>query len=173
MHTVKQDLAKHSPWKVTAEFKDKENEAISRNLNHGNLVYLGGDCEAHEGMIPRSVRLIFATCNELKSKGWTYKIEASFLEIYNEQIRDLLGNGSTNHEIRLVNNEVVVTNLRVSIVFCIRQQVNLDFDFNNSQSMPILKENVKGSPKIIFQKYLSPLPISPYRAPYSLERGRR
>lgn len=67
-------------------------------------------------MIPRSVRLIFATCNDLKSKGWTYKIEASFLEIYNEQIRDLLGNGNTNHEIRLVNNEVVVTNLRVSTI---------------------------------------------------------
>jgi len=76
----------------------------------------GGDSDADEGMIPRSVRLIFATCNDLKSKGWTYKIEASFLEIYNEQIRDLLGNGSTNHEIRLVNNEVVVTNLRVEEV---------------------------------------------------------
>lgn len=76
----------------------------------------GGDSDANEGMIPRSVRLIFATCNELKSKGWTYKIEASFLEIYNEQIRDLLGNGSSNHEIRLVNNEVVVTNLRIEEV---------------------------------------------------------
>merc|ERR1712071_349276 len=76
----------------------------------------GGDCNANEGMIPRSVRLIFSTCNELKSKGWTYKIEASFLEIYNEQIRDLLGNGSASHEIRLVNNEVVVTNLRIEEV---------------------------------------------------------
>jgi kinesin family member C1 len=64
-------------------------------------------------MIPRSVRLIFSTCESLKSKGWTYKIEASFLEIYNEQIRDLLGKGNESHEIRLVNNEVTVTNLKV------------------------------------------------------------
>lgn len=70
-----------------------------------------------EGMIPRSVRLIFSSCEALKSKGWTYKIEASFLEIYNETIRDLLCNSSANHEIRMQNNEVVVTNLKVICVF--------------------------------------------------------
>lgn len=66
-------------------------------------------------MIPRSVRLIFASCEALQSKGWTYKIEASFLEIYNEQIRDLLGPGNGSHEIRVVNNEIVVTNLKVPL----------------------------------------------------------
>ncbi len=67
-------------------------------------------------MIPRSVRLIFSSCEALKSKGWTYKIEASFLEIYNEQIRDLLGKGGETYDLRLVNNEVTVTNLKVR--FC-------------------------------------------------------
>ena len=66
-----------------------------------------------EGMIPRSVRLIFSMCEALKSKGWIYKIDASFLEIYNEQIRDLLGPSGLVHEIRIINNEVVVTNLKV------------------------------------------------------------
>ena len=69
-----------------------------------------------ECMIPRSVRLIFSTCQELKTKGWNYKIEASFLEIYNEQIRDLLGPSSGPHDIRVVNNETIVTNLRVSFL---------------------------------------------------------
>lgn len=69
-----------------------------------------------EGMIPRSVRLIFSTCQQLKTKGWNYKIEASFLEIYNEQIRDLLGPSSGPHEIRVANNETIVTNLRVGSV---------------------------------------------------------
>ena len=68
-----------------------------------------------EGMIPRSVRLIFSRCEELKTKGWEYKIEASFLEIYNEQIRDLLGNGKATHDIKMVNNEITVTNLKVRV----------------------------------------------------------
>ena len=133
---VKQDPAKRSPWKVSCQCNlflatiqpDNKNESTKFE----QLIYEGGDSDANEGMIPRSVRLIFATCNELKSKGWTYKIEASFLEIYNEQIRDLLGNGSSNHEIRLVNNEVVVTNLRVSIVTHILKNIYLDFSFSNS-----------------------------------------
>jgi len=78
-----------------------------------------------EGMIPRSVRLIFSSCEALKSKGWTYKIEASFLEIYNEQIRDLLGKGGETYDLRLVNNEVTVTNLKVEEVTNDRQVSNL------------------------------------------------
>lgn len=49
-------------------------------------------------------------------------MEASFLEIYNETLRDLLGSGDANlkHEIKLVNggnatgnaNEVMVTNIK-------------------------------------------------------------
>ncbi|XP_032789035.2 carboxy-terminal kinesin 2 [Daphnia magna] len=78
-----------------------------------------------DGMIPRSVRLIFAACESLKSKGWVYKIEASFLEIYNEQIRDLLGSSGGNHEIRVVNNETIVTNLKVEEVTNEKQVHNL------------------------------------------------
>ncbi|RKO98564.1 hypothetical protein CXG81DRAFT_6275, partial [Caulochytrium protostelioides] len=44
----------------------------------------------HRGMIPRAVAQIFEHANELKSKGWTYTFEITFLEIYNEQLRDLL-----------------------------------------------------------------------------------
>lgn len=79
-----------------------------------NCLSSGGEAGSDsEGMIPRSVRLIFANCQSLKAKGWIYKIEASFLEIYNEQIRDLLGSSGGNHEIRIVNNETIVTNLKV------------------------------------------------------------
>lgn len=52
-------------------------------------------------------------------------MEASFLEIYNETIKDLLGSGDVNvkHEIKLVNPnntgsacEVMVTNVKTVIV---------------------------------------------------------
>ncbi|KAK3747622.1 hypothetical protein QZH41_013670, partial [Actinostola sp. cb2023] len=66
---------------------------------------------------------VFETSSHLKDKGWNYKMEASFLEIYNEIIRDLLGSGSETikHDIKMVNNgktngessEMMVTNLKV------------------------------------------------------------
>jgi kinesin family protein C1 len=41
-----------------------------------------------------------------------YEFEGSFLEIYNETIRDLLGNQEgAKHEIKIANNDVTVTNL--------------------------------------------------------------
>ncbi|KAI8908273.1 P-loop containing nucleoside triphosphate hydrolase protein [Powellomyces hirtus] len=46
------------------------------------------------GMIPRAVHQIFESAQALKDKGWEYEMEAQFLEIYNESIRDLVG-GST------------------------------------------------------------------------------
>ncbi|KAI9137113.1 P-loop containing nucleoside triphosphate hydrolase protein [Paraphysoderma sedebokerense] len=61
-----------------------------------------GLSDDHEmGMIPRSVRQIYESIHKLKEKGWEYKMEGQFLEIYNETIRDLLGDGTEKkHEIR-------------------------------------------------------------------------
>ena len=73
------------------------------------------------GMIPRAVQQIFQTAAELEDKGWQYEFEASFLEIYNETIRDLLGSGKENvkHDIKMVqqgSSEVTVSNMTLSKV---------------------------------------------------------
>ncbi|KAI6108824.1 kinesin-domain-containing protein [Pisolithus croceorrhizus] len=55
----------------------------------------GGSTEATVGMIPRA--------EALRNKGWEYKMEGQFLEIYNETINDLLGKGEFDkkkHEIK-------------------------------------------------------------------------
>jgi hypothetical protein len=46
------------------------------------------------GVIPRSVEKIFACTEQLRrEKGWTFALECSYLEIYQDEIRDLLGDG--------------------------------------------------------------------------------
>lgn len=45
------------------------------------------------GIIPRAVSTIFARCRELKqerSDSWSYSLKGSFIEIYNEDLIDLL-----------------------------------------------------------------------------------
>jgi kinesin family protein C1 len=57
-----------------------------------------------DGMIPRATHQIYETATNLREKGWTYTMEGSFVEVYNEEIHDLLGNSKDfdkkKHEIR-------------------------------------------------------------------------
>lgn len=54
------------------------------------------DDPEERGVIPRSLEQIFKSSQALSSQGWTFQIQASMLEIYNETIRDLLAPGSKN-----------------------------------------------------------------------------
>ncbi|ORX94860.1 kinesin-domain-containing protein [Basidiobolus meristosporus CBS 931.73] len=76
----------------------------------------GPDHPTHEnmGVIPRAVLQIYQTANLLKEKGWEYTMEGQYVEIYNETVHDLLGDGilSSKHEIRhLPNNKTVITDI--------------------------------------------------------------
>ncbi|XP_046861736.1 carboxy-terminal kinesin 2-like isoform X1 [Xenia sp. Carnegie-2017] len=91
----------------------------------GKTFTMEGDINGREtwGMIPRAMEQVFFSAEELTSKGWKYEIQASFLEIYNETIRDLLGNPDSKHEIKQVTtnngkqaNDVFVTNLKTVAV---------------------------------------------------------
>ncbi|XP_067882026.1 kinesin-like protein KIFC1 isoform X2 [Heterodontus francisci] len=71
-----------------------------------------------KGMIPRAVDQIFLTAEQLKTMGWTYKFTASFVEIYNETLRDLLvtkPEKNLEYEIKRLNTkseQLFVTNLK-------------------------------------------------------------
>jgi kinesin family protein C1 len=71
------------------------------------------------GMIPLAVQQIFESTEFLKEKGWSFKFEASYLEIYNESIRDLLASKSDTglkYEIKHVDGQTYVTDLTVQPV---------------------------------------------------------
>ncbi|CAI1782613.1 hypothetical protein SEUBUCD646_0P04040 [Saccharomyces eubayanus] len=61
-----------------------------------------------DGIIPSTISHIFNWINRLKTKGWDYEVNCEFIEIYNENIVDLLRNennkddtsNNLKHEIR-------------------------------------------------------------------------
>ena len=56
------------------------------------------------GIIPRAIQQVGAYKLQLERDGWEYKMEVSFLEIYNEKIKDLLredGGEELKHEIKV------------------------------------------------------------------------
>uniref|UniRef100_A0A3Q3BH03 Carboxy-terminal kinesin 2-like n=1 Tax=Kryptolebias marmoratus TaxID=37003 RepID=A0A3Q3BH03_KRYMA len=82
----------------------------------------GEEVDDSRGVIPRAVQQIFRAGEKLKSQGWEFTFTASFVEIYNETLRDLLYTGKSSkrpeHEIRKTsNNEVTVTNLTYKKVY--------------------------------------------------------
>eukprot|EP00092_Neocalanus_flemingeri_P039561 GFUD01043077.1.p1 GENE.GFUD01043077.1~~GFUD01043077.1.p1 ORF type:complete len:706 (+),score=195.97 GFUD01043077.1:233-2350(+) len=69
--------------------------------------------ESECGMIPRTIRQIFEVQEKLKEKCWQYNLQASFLEIYNEEIRDLL-TSDTNYKCEIKMSDSKGTDLHVT-----------------------------------------------------------
>mmetsp|Transcript_30786 Transcript_30786/g.75060 ORF Transcript_30786/g.75060 Transcript_30786/m.75060 type:complete len:870 (+) Transcript_30786:150-2759(+) len=68
----------------------------------GKTYTMQGDDGKNQGVIPRAVQKILEAATAKKVQGWEFEITASFLEIYNEQVRDLLEPKNTNLEIKMV-----------------------------------------------------------------------
>ncbi|KAL7782055.1 P-loop containing nucleoside triphosphate hydrolase protein [Trichoderma afarasin] len=54
-----------------------------------------------DGMIPRATHMIYDTVTQLKEKSWDYTLEGSFVEVYNEELNDLLTPNERTAEGRL------------------------------------------------------------------------
>lgn len=61
---------------------------------------------AKDGMIPLSIGKIFSDIQELKEQGWEYTIDGQFVEIYNEQILDLLAKGKQNAKLEVKHDDL-------------------------------------------------------------------
>lgn len=73
----------------------------------GKTYTMEGD-PANPGIIPRSIEQIFSCTESLRTKfGWSFTMYSSFIEIYNEELRDLLNpNPSPKGDDRLHINHI-------------------------------------------------------------------
>ncbi|KAL3235115.1 Kinesin-like protein KAR3 [Nakaseomyces bracarensis] len=51
-----------------------------------------------DGIIPATINHIFTWIDKLATRGWTYKVSCEFIEIYNENIVDLLRNSHSSSD---------------------------------------------------------------------------
>ncbi|XP_068667973.1 kinesin-like protein KIN-14C isoform X2 [Aristolochia californica] len=93
------------------------------------------DISEQRGLMPRSLEQMFQTSQTKTSQGWTYKMQASMLEIYNETIRDLLsmnrssggpGYNGKQHAIKLdTSGNTYVSDLTIVDVCSIQEVTSL------------------------------------------------
>lgn len=113
-----------SPKSTNADIFDEINQLVQSALDGYNVcIFCYGQTgsgktftmSSPDGMIPRATRQIYDTAKSLKEKGWTYSMEGSFVEVYNENINDLLGKAGDldkkKHEIQhdLQNCKTTIT----------------------------------------------------------------
>ncbi|XP_034561618.1 kinesin-like protein KIFC1 [Notolabrus celidotus] len=110
----------------------------------------GDEFDATRGVIPRAVQQIFKAAEKLGTQGWEFSFTASFVEIYNETLRDLLYTGKASkrpeHEIRkATNNEVTITNLTYEKVSNEDQVLGLIVLANQNRSTAQTAQNDRSS----------------------------
>uniref|UniRef100_A0A665V5K2 Kinesin-like protein n=1 Tax=Echeneis naucrates TaxID=173247 RepID=A0A665V5K2_ECHNA len=110
----------------------------------------GEEFNENRGVIPRAVQQIFKAGEKLGSQGWEFSFTASFVEIYNESLRDLLYTGKASkrpeHEIRKsANNEVTITNLTYEKVSNEDQVLGLIALANQNRSTAQTAQNDRSS----------------------------
>lgn len=110
----------------------------------------GDEFDDTRGVIPRAVQQIFRAAEKLGAQGWEFTFTASFVEIYNETLRDLLYTGKASkrpeHEIRKsTNNEVTITNLTYEKVANEDQVLGLIALANQNRSTAQTAQNDRSS----------------------------
>ncbi|KAF4991437.1 hypothetical protein FGRMN_7840 [Fusarium graminum] len=103
-----------------------------------------------DGMIPRATHMIYDTITKLKEKSWEYTMEGSFVEVYNEELNDLLTpNDRSSKKLEIRHDEA---RKQTSITNC--QSVRLDSpssvemmleEAQNNRSVAATKANERSS----------------------------
>ncbi|GAB4817622.1 hypothetical protein N2152v2_004668 [Parachlorella kessleri] len=86
---------KEHPFSYDKVFKSESTQAevfqeVSDLVQSALDGYKGGRSLESQGIIPRSISKILENVARLREQGWEYALEASYIEVYNETLRDLL-----------------------------------------------------------------------------------
>ncbi|KAK1481713.1 kinesin motor domain-containing protein [Colletotrichum tamarilloi] len=107
-----------------------------------------------DGMIPRATHMIYDTVTKLKEKQWTYKMEGSFIEVYNEELNDLLTPNSRESDGRVRKLEIRHDDARKQTAVLNCKTVSLDSadtvevmlaEAQNNRSVAATKANERSS----------------------------
>ncbi|CAG9532229.1 unnamed protein product [Cercopithifilaria johnstoni] len=104
--------------------------------------------EKNPGIIPRLCCSIFQKINELSSDNLAFKVEVSYLEIYNEKVRDLLDPKKTNKNLKVREHKVLgpmVDGLSVLAVSSFEQIASLMEEGNKSRTVAATNMNTESS----------------------------
>ena len=121
-----------------------------------------GEQGAHSenrGVIPRAVAKIVEASEANAKKGWTYELHASYVEIYNEQVRDLLNAGSGHsdrHAIAHVDGVTEVSGVRREPVTSVEAAAALVRRAANARAVEATQMNaVSSRSHTIFMLYVT------------------
>ena len=107
----------------------------------GKTYTMQGTIPNNEGIIPLTLKEIFDKINS-SNEIISSKITASFIEIYNENINDLLDNIKINLDLReTTNKEVIVNNLTEIKINNHEEALNLFLKGNESRIIASTKLN--------------------------------
>ncbi|KAH8685242.1 kinesin related protein 1 [Ilyonectria robusta] len=107
-----------------------------------------------DGMIPRATHMIYDTITKLKEKSWEYTMEGSFVEVYNEDLNDLLTPNDRTPENRSRKLEIRHDESRKQTVILNCKSVRLDSpssvetmleEAQNNRSVAATKANERSS----------------------------
>jgi kinesin family protein C1 len=107
-----------------------------------------------DGMIPRATHMIYETITKLKEKSWRYSMEGSFVEVYNEELRDLLtpakdagADGKKKIEIRHdeARKQTTVTNVKTVTLDTADKVEAMLRQAQNNRSVAATKANERSS----------------------------
>ncbi|KAI9986071.1 hypothetical protein PInf_024926 [Phytophthora infestans] len=122
---------------------------MTRRAMHNTIQMQGTGNGQMRGIIPRAIEMILQECEALKEQGWKYVAKVSFLEIYNESLKDLLTTKhSSNDKLGIKKNArggVYVPGLTMVDVNAIDQVEVLMEQASRARSVACTDMNVQSS----------------------------